>query len=186
MTVRSSRPSHGFGTRQNAEPETSILHCSSLPSPPVPNWSKGGYNLSIDLQVWRQLGLSRTLGPKWKKHMEKEFQQKNLVGPGVFSSVVDTARAVIYATSVTSHFSQTEISSAQKRSCLGVLREKPQSWVQRQPGDWLFCGFFPIQLYFLAQKHPQQCKSHFHKCEIIVGLFCTSLQKTSLSSEPFK
>jgi len=100
---------------QNAEPETSILHCSSQPTP-VPKCSKGGHTLSIDLEAWRQLGLSTTLGPKWKKHMEKEFQPKNPAGPGVGSPVVDTAHTVMYVTSVASHVPHEENSSAQQHS----------------------------------------------------------------------
>lgn len=61
--------------------------------------------------------------------MEKEFQPKNLAGPGVGSSVVDTAHTVIYVTSVASHVSHEENSPAQKHSL--VLGEKPWSWIER-------------------------------------------------------
>lgn len=88
-------------------PRPPFFTASPVPLHLLPREAEGGYNLPIDLEVWRQLGLSTTLGPKWKKHMEKEFQPKDLAGPGGGSSV-DTAHAIIYVTSVASHVSHEE------------------------------------------------------------------------------
>lgn len=129
MAVRASRPSTWFATEARM---LSPRRPPSFTAPPVlthlfPREAKGGCSLSIDLEVWRQLGLSTTLGPKWEKHMEKEFQPKNLAGPGVGSSV-DTAPC---------HFScipcltRRKLFSAETFLSPEGEAPKPRSWAER-------------------------------------------------------
>lgn len=136
--------------------------------------------------------------------MEKEFQQKNLAGPGVSSSHVDTAQPIIYVTSVAPH-SSLENSSAwtHSHSCLsrgggGVCVCVCQSGAKRQSRDGSYSRESTemvaslTSLLFsctsLPPKYPQQRTTHFCKHETIKRLFfaTTTFKKFPLSSKPFK